>query len=125
MRSPGSMRGPKNHHSSPPNSMWVPGIVPWIAGPAPWLSLVQTHEGLRRDEAAEAALRRAGLVEVQRVRVLHALDPAADVVGGDGILELAAAEGNADPAVDVGGVEVGEAASDLFGVHAGSSGGLI
>ena len=42
MRSPGAMRGPKNHHSSPPNSMWVPGIVPWIAGPAPWLSLVHT-----------------------------------------------------------------------------------
>ena len=39
---PGSMRGPKNHHSSPPKSMCVPGIVPWIAGPAPWLSLVQT-----------------------------------------------------------------------------------
>jgi hypothetical protein len=34
--SPGSIRGPKNHHSSPPNSMCVPGTTPWIAGSAPW-----------------------------------------------------------------------------------------
>src|SRR5438067_114098 len=30
------MRGPENHHSSPPKIMWVPGMLPTIAGPAPW-----------------------------------------------------------------------------------------
>jgi len=36
------MRGPKNHHSSPPKIMCWPGMFPWIAGPAPWLVSVQT-----------------------------------------------------------------------------------
>ena len=30
------MRGPANHHSSPPKIMWVPGMFPTMAGPAPW-----------------------------------------------------------------------------------------
>ena len=42
MWSPGSMHGPKNHHSSPPKIMCCPGMWPWIAGPAPWLVSVHT-----------------------------------------------------------------------------------
>ncbi len=30
------MRPPMNHHSSPPKSMWLPGMTPWMAGVAPW-----------------------------------------------------------------------------------------
>ena len=30
------MRGPPNHHSSPPKIMCVPGMWPTMAGPAPW-----------------------------------------------------------------------------------------
>jgi hypothetical protein len=36
------MRGPKNHHSSPPKIMCEPGIVPWMAGVAPCPTSVAT-----------------------------------------------------------------------------------
>jgi len=63
------------------------------------------RERERRDQTAEAALRGVGLVEVERVRVLHRLRPAPNVVRADGLLQLSAAERDADPAVDIRRVE--------------------
>ena len=63
-------------------------------------------ERLRADETPEAALRGERLVEVERVRVLHALRPAPDVVRGDRVLQVGAPERHTDPAVDVRRVEL-------------------
>ena len=60
------------------------------------VAVVGAHgERLRRDQFAEAAVRRLGhrLVEIQRVAVLHALGPAPDVVGRDRVFHLSVPSG--------------------------------
>ncbi len=42
MWSPGQIRGPKNHQSSPPKIRWLLGIWPTWAGEQPWLVSVAT-----------------------------------------------------------------------------------
>src|SRR5207302_10888406 len=64
------------------------------------------RERLRGDDAPEHALRRVVVVVVERVRVLHPLRPATDVDRPDRLLELAAADGPPDPAVDVARVDL-------------------
>ena len=58
-------------------------------------------ERLWRDDSPESCLCREHVVVVERVRVLHALHPTADVVRDDGLFELPPADGLAEMTVDV------------------------
>ena len=81
--------------------------MPTCAGEQPWLVSQATVNDCGATMRAEAALRRPPLVVVQRVRVVHRLHPAPDVVEGDGLLQLAGLHGHAHVLVEVGGVEGG------------------
>ena len=76
-------------------------------------------EGLGRHEFAEAriGLGRVDVVVIERVGVLHALGPAAQIVGHHRILELAAAQGNPDPLVHGLGIEADLFALGVFGIR--------
>ena len=101
------MRGPKNHHSSPPKMRCELGILPICAGEQPWLVSVATVNDCGATMRAEVALGRPALVVVQRVRVVHALHEPPDVVDRDRLLELAGLHRHAHPPVEVGDVETG------------------
>ena len=64
------------------------------------------HERLRRDDPAESRRLRVVDVIVQRVRVLHPLDPAPDVVDRHGLAQLAAPEGLADVLIEIARVDL-------------------
>jgi hypothetical protein len=63
-------------------------------------------ERLRGDNLAEPAGRREHLVVMQGVRIVHALDPAADVVQSDRVLQLARHHRHAHVMLEIGDVEL-------------------
>jgi hypothetical protein len=76
------MRGPKNHHSSPPKIRCEFGMRPTWAGEQPWLV---SHATVNDCGATSSPKRLFGvplLVVVERVRVVHRLHPPADVGAG-------------------------------------------
>ena len=95
------MRGPPNHHSSPPKIMCVPGMLPTMAGPAPWPTSQQIVNDCGATMRPNRRLRGEHVVVVERVGVLHALHPTADVVHRDRLFELPTADGLAEMTVDV------------------------
>src|ERR1700733_13601689 len=78
---------------------------PTQAGTQPWPSSAAIREALRRDQFAPAARGGECGVVVQQVWIMHRMDPAPDVIIGNGFADGRGLHRLAEILVDVGAVE--------------------
>src|SRR6266498_5651252 len=70
------------------------------------MAIIHRHrEGLRRDDAAELRRPRKILIPVDRVGIVHRLDPAPDVGGVAWVIEFGEDDRLADPLIDIARIE--------------------
>src|SRR6476620_7523139 len=76
------------------------------AGGMAAVSIVHRHgEGLRRNNAAEPGGSCEFFIPVNRVGIVHRLDPAPDIGGVTGVIEFRKYDRLADPLIDVARIE--------------------